>query len=79
MPGNSVTSECLQQRMRERHLGAGCQVVSSDLRVKVSATGLYTYPDVAVVCGKPELERPGDTLPSLGRRDARQPRLRVCC
>jgi Uma2 family endonuclease len=28
----------------------------------VSATGLYTYPDVAVVCGKPELERPGDTL-----------------
>jgi len=48
----------LSTQLRER----GCQVVSSDLRVKVSATGLYTYPDVAVVCGKPELERPGDTL-----------------
>jgi Uma2 family endonuclease len=40
----------------------GCQVTSNDLRVKVSVTGLYTYPDVTVVCGKPQLEQPGDTL-----------------
>lgn len=40
----------------------GCDVASSDLRVKVAATSLYTYPDIAVVCGRPELERPGDTL-----------------
>jgi len=33
-----------------------CQVATSDLRVKVSATGLYTYPDVAVVCDEPEFE-----------------------
>ena len=26
------------------------------MRVKVSATGLYTYPDVAVVCGKPRFD-----------------------
>jgi Uma2 family endonuclease len=26
------------------------------MRVKVNATGLYTYPDVVVVCGKPQLE-----------------------
>jgi len=31
--------------------GKDCRVYSADLRVKVSATGLYTYPDVAVVCG----------------------------
>jgi Uma2 family endonuclease len=31
-----------------------CAVFSSDLRVRVLATGLATYPDVSVVCGKIE-------------------------
>ncbi len=31
----------------------GCEVFSSDLRVKLSAKA-YAYPDVVVVCGKPE-------------------------
>ncbi len=31
-----------------------CGVLSSDLRIKVEATGLTTYPDVSVVCDKPE-------------------------
>jgi Uma2 family endonuclease len=40
-----------------------CEVHTSDLRVCVSATGLYTYPDVVVVCGVPELlDRELDTL-----------------
>jgi len=26
------------------------------MRVKVTATGLYTYPDVIVVCGEPKFE-----------------------
>jgi Uma2 family endonuclease len=26
------------------------------MRVKVTATGLYTYPDVVVVCGEPKFE-----------------------
>jgi Uma2 family endonuclease len=33
-----------------------CEVFGSDLRVKVEATGLYTYPDVSVVCGEPQFE-----------------------
>jgi Uma2 family endonuclease len=33
-----------------------CRVVGSDMRVKVSETGLYTYPDVVVVCDEPQLE-----------------------
>lgn len=33
-----------------------CKVYSNDLRLKVSRSGLYTYPDVMVVCGKPRLE-----------------------
>lgn len=28
-----------------------CTLYSTDLRVKVQASGLYTYPDVVVVCG----------------------------
>jgi Uma2 family endonuclease len=28
-----------------------CAVYSTDLRVKITASGLYTYPDVVVVCG----------------------------
>jgi len=35
--------------MQLRH---GCQVFTSDLRVRIPATGLTTYPDVSVVCGK---------------------------
>jgi Uma2 family endonuclease len=33
-----------------------CEVYTSNMRTKVSATGLYTYPDIVVVCGKPEFE-----------------------
>jgi Uma2 family endonuclease len=29
-----------------------CQGYSNDMRVKVSDSGLYTYPDIAVVCGE---------------------------
>ena len=31
-----------------------CRVLPSDMRVLVAATGLYTYPDVVVVCGDPQ-------------------------
>lgn len=36
--------------------GKPCEVYPSDMRVKVTATGLYTYPDVVVVCGEPKFE-----------------------
>jgi Uma2 family endonuclease len=48
----------LRQQLRSRPY----RVYPSDLRVKVSPTGLYTYPDLTVVCGPPKLEQPGDTL-----------------
>ncbi|NOY26790.1 MAG: Uma2 family endonuclease [Oligoflexia bacterium] len=32
-------------------LGSSCRPYSSDLRLRVPATGLSSYPDVAVVCG----------------------------
>ena len=33
-----------------------CEVYPSDMRVKVSAAGLYTYPDVIVVCDEPRFD-----------------------
>ena len=43
--------------------GRNYRVYSSDMRVLVCDTGLYTYPDVVVVCGKPALaDTEGDVL-----------------
>ncbi|MBA3533412.1 MAG: Uma2 family endonuclease [Ardenticatenales bacterium] len=40
-----------------------CEVYTNDMRVRVSPTGLYTYPDVIVVCGKPQFgDEQNDTL-----------------
>lgn len=35
-------------------LRSGCRVFSSDLRVRIAASGLTTYPDVSVICGRTE-------------------------
>ena len=50
LAGNLYTAFRTQLRHR------GCRVYFSDMRVKVSATGLYTNPDVVVVCDKPQFE-----------------------
>lgn len=36
--------------------GRSCRVLSSDVRVRVKATGIATYPDVSVVCTKLEVD-----------------------
>lgn len=42
--------------LRNQLKGRACEAYLSDMRVHVPATGLYTYPDVVVVCGEPQLE-----------------------
>lgn len=43
--------------------GGPCQVYSTDLRVRVAPTGLYTYPDVIVLCDEPRFsDEQEDTL-----------------
>lgn len=43
--------------------GRPCETYPSDMKVLVSAGGLYTYPDVSVACGEPQfLDRQGDVL-----------------
>ncbi|MBI3951849.1 MAG: Uma2 family endonuclease [Acidobacteria bacterium] len=47
----NVSAE-LRAQLRKRP----CKVYLSDMRVKVNPTGLYTYPDVTVVCGEVRFE-----------------------
>lgn len=42
----------LDARLRDRP----CEVYGPDMRLKVSRTGLYTYPDVIVACDEPQFE-----------------------
>lgn len=55
MPGGTPEHAALAAAAL-RHLGnqlpAGCRTYTSDLRVRVSASDLTTYPDGAVICGK---------------------------
>jgi Uma2 family endonuclease len=48
---------------RQHLKGKPCRVSASDLRLRVTPAGLYTYPDVMVVCGEPQYaEDQKDTL-----------------
>ena len=42
----------LYMQLKER----SCEIYTNDMRVKVSSAGLYTYPDVVVVCEEPQFE-----------------------
>jgi Uma2 family endonuclease len=42
--------------LNEQFLDRACEAFTSDMRVKVSPSGLYTYPDVVAVCGDAEYE-----------------------
>lgn len=47
-----------------QHLkGKDCEFYPTDMRVFVPATGLYTYPDLTVVCGEPQFQ--DDTFDTL--------------
>jgi len=49
--------------INSRLRGKSCETYSSDMRVHTPVTGLYTYPDVVIVCGEPVfLDGEFDTL-----------------
>jgi Uma2 family endonuclease len=59
MAGGSVLHAALSASVfasLHGQLGGRCRVYSSDLRIRVLATGLASYPDVAVVCGPAETD-----------------------
>jgi Uma2 family endonuclease len=58
MSGASRTHDriCAQLHgLIDRHLSDGnCEWFTSDMRVLVEISGLYTYPDLSAVCGEPQ-------------------------
>jgi Uma2 family endonuclease len=55
----STTIAILYTQLRKK----SCFVYNSDMRVRVINTGLYTYPDISVVCDPPQIDDAGqDTL-----------------
>jgi Uma2 family endonuclease len=59
---NRITGNIFAE-LRAQLRGRPCEAYVTDMRVKVAPTGMYTYPDVVVVCDPPQLEdRNQDTL-----------------
>jgi Uma2 family endonuclease len=52
---NKLTANLLGE-LYQRLKGGPCDVYAADMRVKVTRTGLYTYPDLLIVCGPPEFD-----------------------
>jgi len=50
-PEHSALIASVATQLANQVRGGRCRVHSSDLRIRVIATGLATYPDVTVVCG----------------------------
>jgi Uma2 family endonuclease len=48
---HSLIATNLAGEFRQRLKGGSCVAYNTDLRVKVEAAGLYTYPDLSVICG----------------------------
>lgn len=42
--------------LRNLFRGKGCNVFSSDMRVRAERREMYTYPDASALCGKPEFD-----------------------
>ena len=63
LPHSLITANVIGE-LRLRLRSGPCRAYTNDLRVNVSTTGLYTYPDIIVVCGEARLASDGhnDTL-----------------
>ena len=53
-PEHGALAAALIGELRNALRGKPCRVYTADVRVRVQATGLSTYPDVTVVCGAAE-------------------------
>lgn len=59
-PDHAAPAAALISAIRSQ-LPPGCRMFTSDLRVRIPATGLSTYPNAAVVCGRTQ-RAPDDAL-----------------
>ena len=62
-PDHSTVAVNMTIALGTRLASRPCRVFNSDMRLNVERNGLYTYPDVMVICGKIELvKRRNDTV-----------------
>jgi len=62
-PAHNLMTFNVASILRPQLRGKSCRIYSSDLRLKVEATGLYTYPDASVVCGPAQFaDTPKNTI-----------------
>src|ERR1043165_3203008 len=54
-PMHSLIAANLIGELGAKLKGGPCKTFTSDLRLKVEATGLFSYPDVLVICGSLQL------------------------
>ncbi len=67
-PEHGALAAAVIGELRSALRGTPCRVFSSDVRVRIEATGLSTYPDASVVCGQLEtaaLDKDAITNPIL--------------
>lgn len=65
MSGGKLAHNRIKENLA-RHIGnqledGPCFVVTSDMKVKVLKSGLYTYPDIVIICGSAEHPDPEST------------------
>ena len=53
-PRHVLIASNMAGELRNRLRDTDCQVYSADLRIQADANNVYHYPDVVVVCGRPE-------------------------
>ena len=58
-PDHAALCLAFGAELRDKLTGSQCRAFSADLRIRVLASGMATYPDVSVVCGP--LERDPDS------------------
>jgi Uma2 family endonuclease len=61
--GHNLIVLNLAGELRQQLRKSPCRAYVNDMRVRVNATGMYTYPGAVVVCGEPQfLDETRDTL-----------------
>ena len=61
-PHNLIATNCIAE-LRGQLKGKPCKLYPSDMRAQLAESRRYTYPDVAVVCGKADfIDEKRDTL-----------------
>ncbi len=70
---HSFINNNLVYKVGDQLVGGPCRTASNDLRMKVEEAGLYTYPDMVIICGKPEFDPRPARITSEFRQSCARP------